>query len=183
MGYQLVLYVHLCALFAAFSASTLLHFFESRECAAPGIAEVRDWHARMSNVVKVFPIAMIGLLASGGYLVHAMWSWRMGWVQAGVLGLVLLIVNGPIIAGSRHRRIERYLAGAGDGAVTPELAAMLRDPVMRAATWANTALALGIALVMTLKTGQVASIVILMVAMLLGMAVSVLRRPPPLRAA
>jgi hypothetical protein len=182
MGYQLVLYVHLCALFAAFSASTLLHFIEARECAAAGVAEVRDWHARLKNLVKVFPVAMITLLASGAYLVHAMWSWRMGWVQAGVLGLVLLIVNGPIIAGGRHRRIERYLEGNGDGAVTPELAAMLRDPVMRAATWANTALALGIALAMTLKTGQIASIAILLGAMLAGVALSAMRGPPPARA-
>jgi hypothetical protein len=177
MAYQLAVYFHLCALFAAFSASTLLHFIESRECAASTVGEVRGWHGLMSKLVRVFPVSLLVLVASGGYLVHSAWDWHMGWVQAGLVGVGLLLLNGPIIAGSRHRRIQRFLDAAGDGPVPPVLAAMLRDRLMRCATWANTVLALGIALAMTLKTGLAASIAILVVAMLIGAAIALPARP------
>lgn len=172
MVHQLVLYLHLCALFAAFSASTLLHFIEARECAASTLGEVRSWHTLMAKLVKVFPVALLVLVASGGYLVQGAWSWHMGWVQAGLVGVGLLLVNGPIIAGSRHRRIQRYLDDAGEGPVSAALAAMLRDRLMRCATWANTVLALGIALAMTLKTPLGESIAILVMAMLIGAAIA-----------
>lgn len=171
-AYGFVLFVHLCALIAAFAASALVHFTESRIGAARTVAEVRSWAGLTEKVAKTFPIAIIVLVASGIYMVQTAWTWNAGWIDASLAGVFVLVINGPLIIESRHRRLKRFLAGAGDGPVSVELARLVRDPLMCCASWANTILALGIVLVMVTKPALAASIAILVIALIIGIVIA-----------
>ncbi|MGH9771576.1 MAG: hypothetical protein ACRD4Q_07745 [Candidatus Acidiferrales bacterium] len=177
-AYGFVLFIHFCALIAAFAASALTHFAESRMSAAPTVADVRNWAGLTERVAMAFPIAIVVLVGSGIYMVQAAWPWNAGWIDASLAGVFVLVINGPLIIGSRHRWIMRSLAVTGDGPVNPELARLVRDPLMRSASWANTILALGIVLVMVIKPSLAASIAILVVALIVGAAIAMpMRRP------
>jgi hypothetical protein len=73
-SYTLVLFVHISALLAAIAASTLGHFAESRMRTAQSIGELRQWGALVARASKVFPLALLMLVATGAYMVSRAWA-------------------------------------------------------------------------------------------------------------
>jgi len=171
--YGIVLFLHLCALFGAFAAASLLHFSERRIALATTTGEVGGWLALAGKIEKAFPIAIAVLIATGAYMVHAAWAWNTGWLDVCFVGVFVLLVNGPFVIGSRHRLLKRALQEAGDGPVTDAVARLARDPVARSTSWGNTLLALGIACAMVMKPPLGATVAILVIAFVLGVLVSV----------
>ena len=171
MLFTTVLFVHLCALFAAFAASALVHHGERRLASSGTVAEVSQWLGFVRKVSVTFPLAILVLLASGGYMVHSEGlAWRTGWLEASLAGIVLLAVNGPAVIGGRMRRLQEALKASG-GTFGPELARSVNDPVIRCAGWVNTLLALGIAYLMVAKPAPGMAFGVLAVALVLGVLV------------
>lgn len=160
MSYQIALFIHLIALVAAATASGIVHFAAARRGSAPTLRHALEWGGVMGKAARVFPIAVLTLIASGGYMVAGRWSWTLGWVQAGLAGAVALLVIGAVLgkrgAGAARATVAR-LQQAGrelpnDGA-PDRLASTLSD--------GNTGLALAIVLAMTIKLGLAGSLAIL----------------------
>lgn len=151
-AYQIALAIHLFALIAAATASGIVHLAAGRRAAAPTLRQSMEWAKLAGTTARVFPLAVITLVASGGFMVTGRWSWQAGWVEAGLMGAILLFVSGATIGrrgAAQGRANVQRLQSAGhdlpnDGA-PDRLAAVLTD--------ANTGLALAIVLVMTLKPG------------------------------
>jgi hypothetical protein len=176
-GYRLVLFLHLCALLGAIGTSSLLHFAEVRLRAADTVAAVRMWAGLIETGARVFPLALLVLLASGAYLVDRSWVWSSGWVVASLAGVAVLFLVGAAVIGGRSRALKRELATAGDGAVPARLAQITREHIGGVASWVNTGLALGIVFVMTTKLALAGSLAALAAAAGLGAVVAVrLRR-------
>jgi hypothetical protein len=173
-GYGIVLFVHLCALIAAFAAAALAHFAEGRMCAAKTIAEVRSWASLAAKVAPTFPIALLILIGSGAYMVQSAWAWNDGWIVMGLAGAIAMMLNGGLLIGSRSRQLKKFLATAGEGPVGLELARLVHDPVLHGATWTNLTLALGVVLLMATKPSLAISIVVLVVAVAAGPLVAML---------
>jgi len=171
MLFTTVLFVHLCALFSAFAASALVHHGGNRLASAGTVAEASQWLMFVRKVSVTFPLAILVLLASGGYMVHGEGlAWRTGWLEASLAGIVLMAINGPAVIGGRMRRLQEALKASG-GTFGPELARLANDPVMRCAGWVNTLLAVGIAYLMVAKPATGMSIGVLAVALVLGVLV------------
>ncbi|HET8656616.1 MAG TPA: hypothetical protein VFL93_13935 [Longimicrobiaceae bacterium] len=169
-GYHISLFIHLLALVAAASASSVVHLSEARGRRAASVAEARQWHALTGSTARVFPIAILVLLATGGYMVGdgSAWSWGAGWVDAGLVGIVALFVNGGVI-GARSARIGRALAALGVGEAGKARAA-LHDPVVANLSWINTGLAIGVVFAMAAKPALVGSLSALVVGAAAGLA-------------
>jgi hypothetical protein len=172
-GYGLVLFLHLCALLAAIGTAALLHFAEARLRVADTVAELGTWARLIERGAKVFPIALLLLLGTGAYLVERRWSWSSGWIDASLVGVVVLFIVGAGVIGGRSRALRRELRDAAEGTVRGPLAHAARDHVGGIASWTNTGLALGIVFVMTTKPTLAASFAALLVAAALGAAVAV----------
>ena len=176
-GYRLVLFLHLAALLAAIGSSGLVHFAEAQLRAAQTAAAARPWAALVERAAKVFPPALLVLVVSGAYLVDRGWTWDSGWVDAGLIGAVVLVVNGAGVVGGRNRALKRALAASADGPLPPPLRQLTRSQVGGIASWTNTGLAIGVVFVMTTKPALAGSVASLAIAVLLGAAVAVrLRR-------
>ena len=154
MLFTTVLFVHLCALFAAFAASALVHHGANRLASAGTVAEASQWLGFVRKVSVTFPLAI----------------------------LVLLAVNGPAVIGGRMRRLQEALKASG-GTFGPELARSVNDPVVRCAGWVNTLLALGIAYLMVAKPAPGMAFGVLAVALVLGVLVGRPGRRPASTAA
>lgn len=176
-GYGLVLFLHLSALLGAIGTAALLHFAEVRLRAADTVAAVRVWARLIEKGAKVFPLALLVLLASGAYLVDQRWTWSSGWVDASLVGVGVLFVVGAAVIGGRTRALRRELADAIDDAVPARLAQIAREHIGGIVSWTNTGLALGIVFVMTTKPALTGSLAALAVAAGLGTVVALhLRR-------
>ncbi|HVA58826.1 MAG: hypothetical protein WBQ26_01855 [Gemmatimonadaceae bacterium] len=159
-GYQIALFFHLLALLAATAASSIVHFAAARRAAAATLRESMDWARLMGSTARVFPIAVITLMATGAYMTASHWHWRQGWVQAGFAGALLLLASGAVV-GRRGAAEARATVGRlqSAGRELPNDGA--RDLIMALLSGANTGLALAIVLVMTIKPGLAASLAVL----------------------
>jgi len=156
IAYRVALLIHIAAVLAAISASTMLHYAHRQTRAAGTPQGALRWHRLSARTSVVYPIVLVALLATGGYMVSSTWTWRTGWVNAGLLGLAFLFVNG-VRLGKAGRALAGDLvkaASSGTG-VEPFAAAMRRADV---AGWANTGVALGVVVAMTTKPGLIGAL-------------------------
>jgi hypothetical protein len=175
--YDLVLFVHLCALLAAIASGAIAHLSEARLRAAVTLPEIRSPFSVLTRVEKMFPIALALLVATGGYLVHRRWTWDSGWVEASLGAVAALLLNGALVVKSRTRAIRRELRTTSGNRATAALLELSRHHIAGIASWLNTGLALGIVFVMTNKPSLEASVAALLVAASAGATVGVsLRR-------
>jgi hypothetical protein len=58
---------------------------------------------------RVFPIAILGLFGSGAYMTSDVWAWSTGWIQVGIAALVVLAIQGPLIAERSGKKLEHAL--------------------------------------------------------------------------
>lgn len=169
VGYRIALVLHFAALLAAISASSIVHFAQGQVHAARRAPEAKRWLALLLRTTVVFPIVLVTLFASGWYMVSTTWSWSAGWVDTGLLTLVLLLVNG-ILLGRGGAMLMAALNKAGDAEIdrSPELA---RLRTFGGGAWVNTGMALAVVIVMTFKLGIAGSMAILAAGILAGLAV------------
>lgn len=161
-GYHVALFFHLVALVAASAASAIVHLAGARGSRAATVSEVRQWHALAGMTARTFPLALLALFATGGYMVAARhgWTWDTGWVEAGIAGVIVLFASGAVIGG-RSRAAGRALAGLADGPTAGRPPVLPRDPVVSALSWANTGVAMAVVFVMATKPSLAASLIVL----------------------
>jgi hypothetical protein len=182
-AYGIALFVHLCALLAAFAATGLTGLAMRRLRSARVAGEALQWLALGKSAAHVFPVALLTLVASGAYMVHRAWSWDTGWVDAGLAGVVFLGVVGDRLEGGRAGRLAQALAADPRAPIEGAAARLLRDPVWWSASLVNPAVALGVVFVMATKPSLGGSIAALAVAAAAGATAAVPLWRAPERAA
>lgn len=168
-GYHISLYVHLLALVAASAISSVVHLGKSRARCAASLAEARQWLMLVGAAARFFPLVTLTLFATGAYMVsvRSPWSWSTGWVEAGIVGVVFLMLSGAVL-GARGARTGRALAAAAGDAERARAA--LHDPVAAALSWVNTGVALGVVFAMAAKPSLAGSLSALVVGAAAGLA-------------
>lgn len=165
--YQIALFVHLSALLSAAVAGGIMHLASRRRERASTLREAMDWARLMGSTAKVFPIAILILIASGSYMVSLHWTWTTGFVQAGLTGAIALLAFGAVAAvrsGADVSGAMKRLQEAGhdlpNDAMPDRVASVLGET--------NPALALSIVLVMTIKQDLATSLALLAVGAAIG---------------
>jgi len=165
--YQIALSIHLLALLAATAASGIVHLAAARRAAASSLRDAMDWGRLMGSTARVFPIAVLTLVATGAYMVAGHWQWSDGWIMAGAGGAFALLASGAVVgargAAEARGNVQRLQKAGRD---LPNDAAP--DRIMALLSEANTGLALAIVLVMTLKPGLGASVAVLAIGVTVG---------------
>jgi hypothetical protein len=173
-GYHVALFIHLLALVAAATASGLAHLAHGRTARARTVAEAMEWHAFGGAVARVFPIAVLTLLATGGYMTAAGGiSWSTPWVQAGIAGAVLLFAIGGFF-GARMGRAGAEMARIRDEH-GPNHPAPPSDPIVDTMIWVSPGIALAVVFLMTTKPALPECVVVLAAGIALGLVVGRVR--------
>lgn len=161
--YAIALFAHLFCVLLATAASAIAFQSALTLRSAAGLAEMQNALANIRRVVPAFPLATLGLLASGGYMTHSAWTWSTPWILASIAGLALIVILGSVVEGSRLRVLGAELAANGLSDNARDLA---RDPVAWTAKLATIALLFGTVMEMTLKPGMIDAVAILLCALL-----------------
>ena len=172
-AYYVLLYIHLLALVAASATSSVVHLAQARARRAASVPEIRQWLMLGGSTARIFPIATLTLLVTGALMVsfRGPWSWSAGWVEAGLVAVLFLLLSGPFL-GVRGKRAGLSLASLAPGEVE-RAAAVLHDPVAGALSWANTGVALGAVYAMAAKPGLAGSLLALVLGAATGVAIHV----------
>jgi hypothetical protein len=104
----------------------------------------------------MYPIAILGLFGSGAYMTNDIWTWSTGWVQVGIAALVVLAIQGPVIAERSGKKLEHALRENGPGPLGEHSRRMTRYPGLWVVELSAIGLVLAIVWNMTVKasTGQ-----------------------------
>ena len=176
--YTIVLFLHIISAIGVCIGISVLLLGVVLLRRAQGFVQVRT---TLTFVTTAFPIAgfsMLLLLAAGFYLALTAWSLRTSWIAVTLISLLLMIALGAGLIGPRMRAIVMSTRESPDGSLPSQLAARIHDPLLFTVLLIQAVLLLGIVFLMTTKLGLASSIIVMVVALVLGLALGVLVSRP-----
>ena len=156
--YHYVLYIHLLSLFVGIGAAAILSvcLFQLRR--ARELTDALPWGKVAGKVGRFFPVAILGLFGSGAYMTSDIWTWSTGWIEVGIAALVVLAIQGPVIAERSGKKLEHALRENGPGPLGAHAKRMTRYPGLWVTEFSAIGLVLAIVWNMTVKAGTGSSI-------------------------
>ncbi|HEY2327045.1 MAG TPA: hypothetical protein VGH52_06115 [Gaiellaceae bacterium] len=156
--YHVVLYIHLLALFVGIGAAAVLLSCLTKLRNAETLADAVPWGTLAGQVEKAFPIAVLGLFATGAYMTSDVWAWSTRWIDVSIVALVILALQGPLVGGRAGHRLKQALQENGPGPLSDATRKMARNPGLWVTELTNIGLVFGVVWDMTEKPGTGAAI-------------------------
>ncbi len=180
MAYDVAVYLHLLSLFGLIGAITVVGLCYFRLRAAESFGEAAQWARLADQVGWAFPVAILGLIASGAYLTTERWTWSTPWIVVSIAGLILDTVQGPLVAGPRAKTLMEALdVDAATGMLDSRVRQLAHDRVLWVVLLANPGIVLAITWNMTVKPGTAEAIAAILVGYGLGAATALLVTKQP----
>ena len=186
--YHVILYVHLLALFIGIGAGSVLLTCLFQLRAARTLEEALPWGKVSGQVAKLFPVAIVGLFGTGAYMTSessSPWTWSTRWIDVAIAALVVVTIQGAIIAERTAKKLEAALHANGPGPLGPECRRLALHPGLWVTEFSNLGLVFGVVWAMTEKPGLGGSLAAVLVGYGVGAVLAVLasRAPQEERAA
>jgi len=168
--YSIALFFHIAGALGVFAALALDWVGIAKLRGARTVEQVREW-AGVYGVIRALGAASVAaLLIFGLYMTAVTWG-PTGWIGIGFLSLLFIAVFG-VVSGIRLSRVFAA-AGSGQGSLREDLRGALQSPLFVASVRARTAVALGVVFLMTVKPDGVGSLLVTVIALVLGIASAV----------
>ena len=151
--YHVVLYIHLLALFVGIGAGAVMLVCLLQLRAAQTLMDAVPWGRVAGKTGRAFPVAILGLFGTGAYMTSDVWTWSTGWIDVSIAGLVVLALQGPLVAERTAHKLKRALQENGPGPLGRHARRMARHPALWIADLSNLGVVLGIVWDMTQKPG------------------------------
>lgn len=166
--YHVVLYIHLLSLFVGLGAASILLACLIQLRSAQTLMDAVPWGMVAGKVTRAFPVAVVGLFATGAYMTSHLWSWSTSWIDVSIVGLAVIALQGPLIAERTSHKLRQALQENGPGPLGEHARRMARHPGLWHTELTNVCLVLAIVWNMTLKPDWAGAIAALVVGFAVG---------------
>lgn len=176
-AYHYVLYVHLLSLFIGIGAGGVILACLLQLRAARTVEQAAPWGMMAGKVGKFFPVAIIGLFATGAYMTSTSvspWSWSTRWIDVAIAALVVLTLQGVLVAERTGHKLGAALQANGPGPLGPEARRMRLHPGLWVVEFSNLGIVFGVVWNMTLKPGLGESLAAVLIGYAVGVALALL---------
>jgi hypothetical protein len=177
--YHVILYVHLMALFIGIGAGSVLLTCLFQLRAAGTLEEALPWARVSGQVAKLFPVAIVGLFGTGAYMTSHVWTWSTRWIDVAIAALVVVTIQGAVIAERTAKKLEAALHANGPGPLGPECRRLALHPGLWVTEFSNLGLVFGVVWAMTEKPGLGGSLAAVLVGYGVGAVLAVLASRAP----
>lgn len=177
--YHVALYIHFISLLIGIGAASVLTVCAFQLRAARTLADAAPWGRVASKIGRLFPLAILGLFGSGAYMTSDIWTWDTGWIQVGIGALVVLAVQGPLLAERSGKKVAQALMANGPGDLRGDALRKTRYLPLWWAEMSAIGLVLGIIWNMTTKAGLGSSIAAAVGGYAVGVALALLLTRQP----
>jgi Predicted integral membrane protein (DUF2269) len=171
--YDVVLYLHLLSVFALIGAITLVGVSYLRLRAARSLADATPWATVADQVGWVFPLSILGLLATGAYMTSDSWTWSTAWIVVSIAAVILVSLQGPIVAAPRTRALKLALDESEPGPLEQRVRGLTLDTTLWVVILSNSGVVLGITWNMAVKPGAAGAIAAIVVGYAAGAAAAI----------
>jgi len=175
--YHYVLYVHLLSLFVGIGAGAVLLACLLQLRAARTVEQAGPWGMMAGKVGRFFPVAIIGLFVTGAYMTSTSvspWSWNTRWIDVAIAALVVITVQGALIAERTGHKLGAALQANGPGPLGPEARRMRLHPGLWVVEFSNLGIVFGVVWNMTLKPGLGESLAAVLIGYAVGAGLALL---------
>ena len=181
--YNIVLFVHVIGAIGYFLGMGILLFILLGLRRAQRVEHVRALIHLNELSAPVSAASAVLLLVTGLYLALAAWSLLTSWILVALISLLLMVpTSAALIAPHRSAIVKQLAREAPGGELSEALERHLDDPVLATVCTTVAALLLGLVFLMTTKPNLASSLIVMVAALLLGLAagalVSRMRRAP-----
>ncbi|MDX6226125.1 MAG: hypothetical protein QOE64_2501 [Frankiales bacterium] len=167
-----LLYAHILSLLILIMNAGAVHLSEVKAATAGTVAEARSALRTAVALGPVFGIGSLLLVVTGLSLAHAGdndFDYGSSWIVSAFIALVIINAHGAGRLGPRAKRLADQLAG--DGPLSTEQRALTHDKQLSIGGWFNTAVAMGIVLLMVAKPAVLGCVITLVVAAVVGLLI------------
>ncbi len=172
--YNSFLYLHLLSLFIGIGAGAVVLACLLQLRAARTVEQAAPWGMMAGKVGKFFPVAILGLLATGAYMTNHSFTWRTPWIDVAIVSLVVLFAQGGGIAERTGHKLGAALQANGPGPLGPEARKMALHPGLWVVEFTNLCIVFGVVWNMTHKPGWGEAIAAVVVGYAVGAALALL---------
>jgi hypothetical protein len=172
--YHVVLYIHLLSLFVGIGAASVLLVCLFQLRGAQELTDAIPWGRVAGKIGRLFPVAILGLFGSGAYMTSDVWTWSTGWIVVGIVALVVLGVQGPVIAERSGKKLEHALRANGPGPLGEDARKMTRYWGLWMVEFSSVGLVLAVVWNMTTKPGTGSAIAAAVIGYAAGVALGYL---------
>jgi hypothetical protein len=116
------------------------------------------WGRVAGKTGRAFPVAILALFGTGAYMTADVWTWSTRWIDVSIAGLLLLALQGPLVAERTAKKLERALQDNGPGPLGEQARRMTRHPGLWVAEFSNFGVVLGVVWDMTQKPGTATAV-------------------------
>jgi len=177
--YHVALYIHFVSLLIGIGAASVLTVCAFQLRAARTLADAGPWGRVAAKVGRLFPIAILGLFGSGAYMTSDLWTWDTGWIEVGIAALVVLAIQGPVVAERSGKKVAQALMANGPGELRGDALRKTRYLPLWWAEMSAIGLVLAIIWNMTTKAGLSSSIAAAVGGYAVGVALALLLTRQP----
>jgi hypothetical protein len=177
--YHVALYIHFVSLLIGIGAASVLTVCAFQLRAARTLADAGPWGRVAAKVGRLFPIAILGLFGSGAYMTSDLWTWDTGWIEVGIAALVVLAIQGPVVAERSGKKVAQALMANGPGELRGDALRKTRYLPLWWAEMSAIGLVLAIIWNMTTKAGLGSSIAAAVGGYAVGVALALLLTRQP----
>jgi hypothetical protein len=171
--YTIMLFVHIVGVIGVFLGVGVWLFAVGALRRAQEVAPVRA----LAGLTAAAGNAAIGgvllLAASGLYMAVTVWGPQATWIIVATISFVLLAPFGAFLLDPRVRALAKAAAATPDGPLPASLLVRTRDPMLAIGLCLYIGVLLGIVFLMTTKPTLLLSILVMVVAAVLGLASAV----------
>jgi hypothetical protein len=167
--YELTKVVHFLGLIALFGAFAISARAGGHLRSATTLTGVRGALVWLDATRAMVNGGLVMMLLSGIIMVGLRWRGAVPFTTVGMITLLLIGAVSAIV--NRHLRDVNGALATGDGAPSSDLRAIIMRPLPWTLSLARNTAALGVLLIMTLKTGWTVSIAIVLLLAIIGAVV------------
>jgi hypothetical protein len=169
--YSLILFAHLVAVVTVFFVVGIMVAAVLRILNAGTPHEALTACRTIAKSEKSMPVVSVALFVTGGYMTHAGWTWTTPWIDAGIAGLIAMMLFGAIFLGSRASKLHAMLLEAAKSPNPVSRSYMQEAFALICGNGLNVGLALGVMYLMVAKpSGVVGCIATLLIGAAIGFA-------------
>jgi len=170
-----VLFLHILTAIVAFMMAAIVHAGLPALARAKDVREMRSWAAILHRLEPLFPIAALILLGFGAWLVHLSdgeIKFSDGWLLTGLITLVVVEAIAGIKLAPKAKAAVRAVEEAADGPVPDSVRQTALEPWIWYPTHVATFGFAAVVFLMAARPSGVWSVIIVIVGVLIGLAVS-----------
>jgi hypothetical protein len=177
--YAAILFLHFVGLIGLFAGYGLEWVASALLRRATTTEQARSWLRVYRFSLPISGPALLLLILSGGYLASLTGAMKQGWIPASFIGIFVALVIGFGLILPRVKGIRDVLPEGG-APLPSDVLSRLQQPAIVTLVRVRFLLAVGIVYLMTAKTPLYTSLLVLLVAMIVGLlaAAPSWSRPP-----